>query len=198
MVPTPQLQWARRSTLSAQPTHSLEKRHTTTSAVVHRPRRLKDPHFCPVPAALLSMPCRRPAPQAYFSKWPESGEVDLKKEFANLVAKTAARTLLGREIREQLFDQVSSFHALPVGATLLRRLLHAVMGMGRSDVELSCLCWLHWCMLAFCEAGAHHSIGYVWMSWHLHSSSTLPLCCLSFMWCCMHPTLNPLVRVAAG
>lgn len=83
------------------------------------------------------MPCRRPAPQAYFSKWPESGEVDLKKEFANLVAKTAARTLLGREIREQLFDQVSSFHALPVGVTLLRRLLHAVMGMGRSDVELS-------------------------------------------------------------
>jgi sterol 14-demethylase len=32
--------------------------------------------------------------------------VDLKKEFANLIAKTAARTLLGREIREQLFDQV--------------------------------------------------------------------------------------------
>lgn len=44
--------------------------------------------------------------QAYFSKWPDSGEVDLKKEFANLIAKTAARTLLGREIREQLFDQV--------------------------------------------------------------------------------------------
>jgi hypothetical protein len=33
--------------------------------------------------------------------------VDLKKEFSNLIAKTAARTLLGREIREQLFDQVS-------------------------------------------------------------------------------------------
>jgi hypothetical protein len=32
--------------------------------------------------------------------------VDLKEEFSKLVALTAARTLLGREIREQLFDQV--------------------------------------------------------------------------------------------
>lgn len=46
--------------------------------------------------------------EAYFAKWPETGVVDLKKEFANLIAKTAARTLLGREIREQLFDQVDS------------------------------------------------------------------------------------------
>lgn len=46
--------------------------------------------------------------EAYFAKWPETGEADLKKEFANLIAKTAARTLLGREIREQLFDQVDS------------------------------------------------------------------------------------------
>lgn len=46
-------------------------------------------------------------PQAYFSKWGDSGVVDLKEEFGKLIALTAARTLLGREIREQLFDEVS-------------------------------------------------------------------------------------------
>lgn len=45
--------------------------------------------------------------QAYFSKWGESGVVDLKEEFSKLIALTAARTLLGREIREQLFDEVN-------------------------------------------------------------------------------------------
>jgi sterol 14-demethylase len=34
--------------------------------------------------------------------------VDLKDVFSKLIALTAARTLLGREIREQLFDQVRS------------------------------------------------------------------------------------------
>jgi hypothetical protein len=46
--------------------------------------------------------------QSYFSRWGESGVVDLKDEFSKLVALTAARTLLGREIREQLFDEVRS------------------------------------------------------------------------------------------
>eukprot|EP00878_Enallax_costatus_P004843 GHUV01005097.1.p1 GENE.GHUV01005097.1~~GHUV01005097.1.p1 ORF type:complete len:497 (+),score=160.86 GHUV01005097.1:332-1822(+) len=45
--------------------------------------------------------------EAYFSKWGESGVVDLKEEFSKLIALTAARTLLGREIREQLFDEVA-------------------------------------------------------------------------------------------
>jgi sterol 14-demethylase len=45
-------------------------------------------------------------PQQYFSKWGQEGVVDLKEEFSRLIALTAARTLLGREIREQLFDQV--------------------------------------------------------------------------------------------
>jgi hypothetical protein len=44
--------------------------------------------------------------QSYFSRWGDSGVVDLKEEFSKLVALTAARTLLGREIREQLFDEV--------------------------------------------------------------------------------------------
>lgn len=45
--------------------------------------------------------------QAFFSKWGAEGIVDLKVEFSKLIALTAARTLLGREIREQLFDEVS-------------------------------------------------------------------------------------------
>ncbi|KAF6265917.1 sterol 14 desaturase [Scenedesmus sp. NREL 46B-D3] len=45
--------------------------------------------------------------ESYFSRWGESGVVDLKDEFSRLVALTAARTLLGREIREQLFDEVA-------------------------------------------------------------------------------------------
>eukprot|EP00775_Hariotina_reticulata_P006190 gene6190-6426_t len=45
--------------------------------------------------------------EAYFSNWGETGVVDLKEEFSKLIALTAARTLLGREIREQLFDQVA-------------------------------------------------------------------------------------------
>jgi sterol 14-demethylase len=44
--------------------------------------------------------------EAYFARWGDAGVVDLKQEFSTLVALTAARTLLGREIREQLFDQV--------------------------------------------------------------------------------------------
>jgi hypothetical protein len=57
----------------------------------------------PRPAPACSLPAR---PQLYFSKWGETGVVDLKQEFSKLIALTAARTLLGREIREQLFDQV--------------------------------------------------------------------------------------------
>eukprot|EP00877_Chromochloris_zofingiensis_P002450 jgi/Chrzof1/12205/Cz06g25080.t1 len=45
--------------------------------------------------------------EQYLSKWGQEGVVDLKDEFSQLVALTAARTLLGREIREQLFDQVA-------------------------------------------------------------------------------------------
>lgn len=45
--------------------------------------------------------------EQYFSRWGQEGVVDLKEEFSKLVALTAARTLLGREIREQLFDQVA-------------------------------------------------------------------------------------------
>jgi hypothetical protein len=76
--------------------------------------------------------------QAYFSKWPDSGEVDLKKEFSNLIAKTAARTLLGREIREQLFDQVSTLAAPASG--YLRQSCCSFCGLFKLRVTMK---WQH-------------------------------------------------------
>ncbi|KAK9174984.1 hypothetical protein WN944_026988 [Citrus x changshan-huyou] len=52
----------------------------------------------------------------YFSKWGDSGEVDLKFELEHLIILTASRCLLGREVRDKLFDDVSSlFHDLDNG-----------------------------------------------------------------------------------
>ncbi|PKI71579.1 hypothetical protein CRG98_008096, partial [Punica granatum] len=52
----------------------------------------------------------------YFSKWGDSGEVDLKYELEHLIILTASRCLLGREVREKLFDDVSAlFHDLDNG-----------------------------------------------------------------------------------
>lgn len=52
----------------------------------------------------------------YFSKWGDSGEVDLKYELEHLTILTASRCLLGREVREKLFDDVSAlFHDLDNG-----------------------------------------------------------------------------------
>ncbi|XP_047310629.1 obtusifoliol 14-alpha demethylase-like [Impatiens glandulifera] len=52
----------------------------------------------------------------YFSKWGESGEVDLKYELEHLIILTASRCLLGVEVRNKLFDDVSAlFHDLDNG-----------------------------------------------------------------------------------
>ncbi|TKY75546.1 Sterol 14-demethylase [Spatholobus suberectus] len=52
----------------------------------------------------------------YFSKWGSSGEVDLKYELEHLIILTASRCLLGREVRDMLFDDVSAlFHDLDSG-----------------------------------------------------------------------------------
>ncbi|KAK1259645.1 Sterol 14-demethylase [Acorus gramineus] len=52
----------------------------------------------------------------YFSKWGESGEVDLKYELEHLIILTASRCLLGREVRDKLFTDVSAlFHDLDNG-----------------------------------------------------------------------------------
>ncbi|PNH01769.1 Obtusifoliol 14-alpha demethylase [Tetrabaena socialis] len=52
----------------------------------------------------------------YFAKWGNEGIVDFKDEFSKLVTLTAARTLLGREVRENLFEKVSDLlHGLDEG-----------------------------------------------------------------------------------
>uniref|UniRef100_A0A2P2MQU7 sterol 14alpha-demethylase n=1 Tax=Rhizophora mucronata TaxID=61149 RepID=A0A2P2MQU7_RHIMU len=52
----------------------------------------------------------------YFSKWGESGVVDLKYELEHLIILTASRCLLGQEVRDKLFADVSSlFHDLDNG-----------------------------------------------------------------------------------
>nr|GMD74081.1 sterol 14-demethylase [Ipomoea batatas] len=54
--------------------------------------------------------------EEYFSKWGETGEVDLKYELEHLIILTASRCLLGEEVRNQLFDDVSAlFHDLDNG-----------------------------------------------------------------------------------
>lgn len=54
--------------------------------------------------------------QDYFSKWGDSGEVDLKYELEHLIILTASRCLLGEEVRNKLFDDVSAlFHDLDSG-----------------------------------------------------------------------------------
>ncbi|KAI8526739.1 hypothetical protein RHMOL_Rhmol12G0019400 [Rhododendron molle] len=52
----------------------------------------------------------------YFSKWGDSGEVDLKYELEHLIILTASRCLLGEEVRNKLFEDVSAlFHDLDSG-----------------------------------------------------------------------------------
>nr|GEX09856.1 sterol 14-demethylase [Tanacetum cinerariifolium] len=54
--------------------------------------------------------------EEYFSKWGDSGEVDLKDELERLIILTASRCLLGEEVRNKLFDDVSAlFHDLDNG-----------------------------------------------------------------------------------
>ncbi|KAF9689034.1 hypothetical protein SADUNF_Sadunf01G0049900 [Salix dunnii] len=52
----------------------------------------------------------------YFSKWGDSGVVDIKYELEHVIILTASRCLLGREVRDKLFDDVSAlFHDLDNG-----------------------------------------------------------------------------------
>lgn len=54
--------------------------------------------------------------EAYFAKWGETGTVNLPDVFGELIILTASRTLLGREVRENLFDKVSKlYHDLDDG-----------------------------------------------------------------------------------
>lgn len=52
----------------------------------------------------------------FFRKWGEQGEVDILESLSDLIILTASRCLMGREVREQLFEKVSKlYHDLDQG-----------------------------------------------------------------------------------
>ena len=54
--------------------------------------------------------------EEYFSKWGDTGVVDLMDVFGELIIMTASRTLLGREVREHMFKEVADlYHDLDDG-----------------------------------------------------------------------------------
>lgn len=48
--------------------------------------------------------------EEWFNKWPDSGEIDLMKEFSQLIILTASRCLLGKEIRENVQTEFAHFY----------------------------------------------------------------------------------------
>jgi sterol 14alpha-demethylase len=58
--------------------------------------------------------------QDFFSKWGDSGEVDILDKLSELTILTASRCLMGQEVREKLFEEVAGlFHTLDKGITPL-------------------------------------------------------------------------------
>ena len=56
----------------------------------------------------------------FFASWPDSGEVNLMEEMAQLIILTASRCLMGPEIREHIFKEVAHlYHDLDEGLTPL-------------------------------------------------------------------------------
>ena len=56
----------------------------------------------------------------FFAKWGDEGEVDLLEQLSELIVLTASRCLLGREIRETLYSEVTSLvHDLDKGMVMM-------------------------------------------------------------------------------
>jgi len=56
--------------------------------------------------------------QDAFAAWPSEGVIDLLEVFSRLIILTASRCLMGKEIRETLFEEVASiYHDLDAGIT---------------------------------------------------------------------------------
>lgn len=52
----------------------------------------------------------------FFKEWKDEGVVDLFDEFSRLIILTASRTLMGREVREVMFEEVAKYyHDLDMG-----------------------------------------------------------------------------------
>ncbi|CAM0908397.1 unnamed protein product [Alopecurus aequalis] len=64
-----------------------------------------------------------PCYQSYFAKWGNEGIVDLKFEFEQLLMLISSRCLLGKEVRENKFDEVNTlFNELGNGLNLIASL----------------------------------------------------------------------------
>ncbi|KXG28750.1 hypothetical protein SORBI_3005G161500 [Sorghum bicolor] len=62
--------------------------------------------------------------EEYFAKWGQQGTVDLKQELVQLLILISARCLLGKEVREKMFDEVfSAFDELTDNGLQLTSLL---------------------------------------------------------------------------
>lgn len=62
------------------------------------------------------VPQFRQEAEEFFAKWGETGVVNLPDAFGELIILTASRTLLGREVREQMFKEVADlYHDLDDG-----------------------------------------------------------------------------------
>jgi sterol 14-demethylase len=62
------------------------------------------------------VPAFKQEAEEYFSKWGDTGVVDLMQTFSDLIILTASRTLLGREVRENMFKEVADlYHDLDDG-----------------------------------------------------------------------------------
>lgn len=62
--------------------------------------------------------------EKYFAKWGHQGTVDLMQELEQLLMLISARCLLGKEVREKMFDEVfSAFHELTENSLQLTTVL---------------------------------------------------------------------------
>eukprot|EP00958_Prasinococcus_capsulatus_P023577 scaffold3551_cov408-Prasinococcus_capsulatus_cf.AAC.4 len=65
--------------------------------------------MCPPPEAVNDV-------QAFFDQWEDEGQVDILQKLSELIILTASRCLLGKEVRENLFNTVYKyFHDLDMG-----------------------------------------------------------------------------------
>jgi len=58
------------------------------------------------------VPMMKEEAELYFNQWGDSGEVDLYQALSELIILTASRCLMGKEIRNELFAEVSELYAL--------------------------------------------------------------------------------------
>jgi sterol 14alpha-demethylase len=48
--------------------------------------------------------------ESFFAKWGDKGEIDFKDQFNELILFTASSTIMGREVRENMFKEVTHLY----------------------------------------------------------------------------------------